>query len=156
MKNIILLAALVSGILMTGCNKKDSKCQTITDTAPASEVNALDLYISNNKIEASKDSRGFYYRIENAGNSQHPDVCSQVIVNYKGTLTTGATFDQASNITFTLSGLIKGWQAGIPMVGQGGRIVLYLPPYFGYGSSPAGNIPANSILIFYIDLVKVY
>ncbi len=156
MKNIILFAALVGAIFLTGCSKKDSGCEAITDTAPASEVAALEQFITSNKVEAAKDARGFYYRIENPGNAKHPNPCSQVIVNYKGTLTTGVAFDQANNITFSLTGLIKGWQAGIPLIGEGGRVVLYLPPSFGYGSSQVSGIPANSILIFTIDLTKVY
>ncbi|WP_118974111.1 FKBP-type peptidyl-prolyl cis-trans isomerase [Taibaiella koreensis] len=155
MKNIILLAAIVGGIFIAGCSKKDTSCQAITATAPATEVAALEQFISSNKVEATKDSRGFYYRIENQGSSKHPDACSQVTVNYKGTLTTGAIFDQNNNMPFDLTGLIKGWQAGIPLIGEGGRVVLYLPPSFGYGSSQVAGIPANSILIFSIDLVKV-
>jgi FKBP-type peptidyl-prolyl cis-trans isomerase FkpA len=54
-----------------------------------------------------------------------------------------------------LNNLIVGWVNGIPYVKPGGKIRLYIPPSLGYGSAANGPIPANSILIFEIDLVAV-
>ena len=155
MRNYILIIALIAGFSFAGCNKKDSSCSETIDAAPASEVVALEQYITANNIDAKKDDRGFYYKIDAVGTGEHPDLCSDIIVNYKGWLTTGAVFDQNDNQSFQLKGLIKGWQAGIPLIAQGGKVTLYLPPTLGYGSSSTGTIPANSILIFSIDLVKI-
>jgi len=157
MKNIILvLGVLICCGLFAGCSKKDESCNPGFDAAPASEVEALETYLSSNKIEATKDPHGFYYKIEAAGTSTRPDACSEVSVNYKGTLTNGTVFDQKSDARFQLKGLISGWQMGIPLIGNGGKITLYLPPTFAYGDKASGGIPANSILIFSIDLIKVY
>lgn len=156
MKNIILILTIITSCAVwIGCSKKDESCNPIIE-APASEVAALEQYLTTNKIEATKDSHGFYYRIDAAGTGTHPDACSEVSVNYKGMLTNGTIFDQANEVRFQLKGLIEGWQAGIPLIGKGGKITLYLPPSLGYGSSANNGIPANSILIFSIDLIKVY
>lgn len=156
MKNFILIFAIITTCAVwVGCSKKDASCDPEI-SAPASEVEALEQYLTTNKIEATRDSRGFYYRIDAPGTGTHPDACSEVSVNYKGTLTNGTIFDQASEVKFQLKGLIEGWQAGIPLIGKGGKITLYLPPSLGYGSSANNGIPANSILIFSIDLIKVY
>ncbi|HAD33478.1 MAG TPA: FKBP-type peptidylprolyl isomerase, partial [Chitinophagaceae bacterium] len=58
-----------------------------------------------------------------------------------------------NGVSFGLDGLIVGWQEGIPLIGAGGKIKLYLPPSLAYGSNANGNIPANSSLIFDIDLL---
>lgn len=154
-KSIVVVLLLAAGFAWAGCSKKE-KCSEAVESAPENEVRVLEKFLSDNQIEATKDAHGFYYRIEAAGTGDHPGACAQVLVNYKGTLTTGAVFDQGSNVQFDLGGLIPGWKAGLPLVGKGGRIVLYLPPTLGYGSRETGNIPANSILIFSIDLIKVY
>lgn len=75
-----------------------------------------------------------------------------------GKLTNGTIFDQTQgNNTYSnyLTSLIKGWTNGVPYIKTGGRIILYIPPTLGYGSQANGPIPANSILIFDIDLINV-
>ena len=154
MKNIVFAIAVMF-FALTGC-KKEETCDDIIDAAPASEVEALHKYILDNKIDAEKHEKGFYYKIQTPGTGNHPTACSDINVNYKGELTNGTVFDQSNDVDFKLGGLIKGWKAGIPLIAQGGKITLYLPPSMGYGSKGTGGIPGNAILIFSIDLVKVY
>ena len=84
-----------------------------------------------------------------------PTVSSNVTVNYTGKLTNGNTFDSGKGVSFGLNQLITGWQYGIPLIAPGGSITLYLPPSLAYGSRATVDIPANSVLIFTIDLVRV-
>lgn len=150
----ILFAGL---FLTTGCQpNKDADCTptTVTTKAPDTEIAALKQYIDTQKITATFDPRGFYYNIQSPGSGDKPTVCSTVTVNYAGKLTTGQTFDSGSGVRFGLSQLIVGWQEGIPLVAAGGSVTLYLPPSLAYGSQEQQGIPANSILVFQIDLVK--
>jgi peptidylprolyl isomerase len=81
-----------------------------------------------------------------------------VDVHYLGVeFESGAEFDSSwgrgQSISFPLSGLIKGWQEGIPGMRVGGRRELIIPPSLGYG--PSGSppkIPGNATLEFVIDL----
>ncbi|MEY3008872.1 MAG: hypothetical protein RL464_537 [Actinomycetota bacterium] len=58
--------------------------------------------------------------------------------------------------TFPLSGVILGWQQGIPGMKEGGRRLLVIPPDLGYGESGAGaSIAPNETLIFVVDLISV-
>jgi FKBP-type peptidyl-prolyl cis-trans isomerase FkpA len=152
MKKLVpLLFALI--ILFSQCNKKDT-CPNPTTTAPESEVTALETYLTTNNITATKDSRGFYYSISSPGGSSKPDNCATVSVKYKGLLTSGTVFDQSTTaVSFPLANLITGWQEGIPLIGITGKIRLYLPPSLGYGSKGSTGIPANSILIFDVELI---
>ena len=149
------IVILLSVIAFASCKKDDNRdCSPVTIAAPSSEVETLRAYLTSNSITPTEDSRGFFYTINTAGNTK-PTVCNTVTVNYVGKLTNGTQFDAASNVTFALSRLVVGWQEGIPLIGTGGSITLYLPPSLGYGSVDYGDIPANSILIFNIDLGAV-
>ncbi|MCW3112598.1 MAG: FKBP-type peptidylprolyl isomerase [Segetibacter sp.] len=147
----ILCFMFVVAITIAGCSKKDD-CPSVNVSAPASEVANLKAYLDANNISATADPRGFFYTIKASGSGDKPTPCQTVTVNYVGKLTNGQTFDSNTNISFPLSNLITGWQEGIPLIGAGGSIDLYLPPSLAYGSRAQGGIPANSNLIFTIDL----
>jgi peptidylprolyl isomerase len=87
---------------------------------------------------------------------------STVTVQYVGVLYKGGKqFDAswahagAQPITGPLSGFIPGWQQGIPGMRVGGRRELIIPPSLAYGSAARSGIPANSTLVFVIDLHAV-
>lgn len=146
--------------LLAACSKSNNSSCTYTTTtakAPAAEVTALKAWLDANSLTYSEDPSGICYKITTAGSGAVPNVCSDVTVKYVGKTTTSSTpFDQnLSGTTFTLGGLIPGWQIGIPLIKKGGSIILYIPPSLGYGSVANGPIPANSYLIFTIDLVNV-
>ncbi|GAB3883597.1 FKBP-type peptidyl-prolyl cis-trans isomerase [Spirosoma agri] len=151
-------ALLIGAILASSCQQADQTPCTatiVTTKAPSEEVATLKQFIDAGKLAATFDERGFYYTIQSPGSGTKPTVCSNVTVNYTGKLTNGTTFDSGTGISFGLNQLIVGWQEGIPLVAPGGSITLYLPPSLAYGPQEQNNIPANSILIFQIDLVKV-
>ena len=86
-----------------------------------------------------------------------------VTVNYVGSLTNGTVFDASANhgtsgFTFTLGAgqVIPGWDQGIVGMKEGGKRKLVIPPSLAYGNQAVGNvIPANSTLVFEVELVKV-
>jgi peptidylprolyl isomerase len=84
---------------------------------------------------------------------------STVSVQYVGELYKGGKqFDASWNdgsgqpVSLPLSGVIKGWQQGIAGMKVGGRRELIIPPTLGYGSTAQSKIPANSTLVFVVDL----
>ncbi len=84
-----------------------------------------------------------------------------VTVHYTGALCKNGIIFQSSHdmgrtITFPLSGVIAGWTQGVPGMKVGGTRRLVIPADMAYGaSSPAPNIPANSDLVFDIELVAI-
>ena len=86
-----------------------------------------------------------------------------VTVNYVGSLTTGVVFDASANhgttgFTFNLGAgqVIKGWDQGIVGMKEGGKRILIIPASLAYGSQAVGGvIPANSTLIFEVQLLSV-
>lgn len=85
---------------------------------------------------------------------------SSVTAHYTGALVKDGTIFQSSKDTgqpFTskLSGLIKGWQQGIPGMKAGGTRRLIIPADLAYGAQAQQGIPANSPLVFDIELLSV-
>ena len=86
-----------------------------------------------------------------------------VTVNYVGALTNGTVFDASANhgsggFTFNLGTgqVIKGWDEGIVGMKVGGKRTLVIPAALAYGSQAVGDaIPANSDLVFQVELMKV-
>lgn len=84
-----------------------------------------------------------------------------ITAHYTGALCKNGVIFQSSHdfgkaITFGLNQVIKGWTDGVPGMKVGGTRRLIIPSEQAYGSaSPAPNIPANSDLVFDIDLVAI-
>jgi peptidylprolyl isomerase len=84
---------------------------------------------------------------------------AKVKVHYTGWLTDGTIFDSSVGRKepeeFPLNRLIKGWQEGVPGMKVGGVRRLKIPPELGYGEKERDKIPANSTLVFEIELLEV-
>jgi FKBP-type peptidyl-prolyl cis-trans isomerase len=95
-----------------------------------------------------------------------------IAVAYTGVLPNGTIFDStqshggvplelvvAEDGSLHLSdgggGLITGWSLGMAGMKQGGVRLLAIPPDLGYGPNAMGPIPANSTLVFQVELVSV-
>jgi FKBP-type peptidyl-prolyl cis-trans isomerase len=80
-------------------------------------------------------------------------------VHYTGWLTDGEIFDSSvvrkKPIEFELTDLIQGWKDGIPGMKVGGVRRLKIPPELGYGKKELPGIPANSTLVFEIELLEM-
>jgi len=87
-----------------------------------------------------------------------PDKNSVVTVFYKGTLLDGKVFDQnigKDPIEFPLNAVIPGWSEGVSLMQKGAKYRFWIPPKLGYGDRAVGQIPANSVLVFEVELVDV-
>ena len=90
---------------------------------------------------------------------------NQVTVNYIGALTDGTIFDSNINskfgheqpFPFTVGAgqVIKGWDEGLIGMKVGGTRELIISPNLGYGDNEVGPIPANSTLVFQVQLLSV-
>ena len=120
------------------------------------DVDAIDKYLADNSITAVSDPSGLRYTITNAGDAARPCLEKRILVTYSGKLmSNGTVFDSNTDgLVFNLGGLILGWQIGLLKLGRGGKMTMYIPSVYGYGSqgSPP-KIPANSNLIFEVTLV---
>ncbi len=146
----ILLFSLLA-VFFFACKKKKTISQAETDE------NIINKYISDNKLNGLATGSGLHYVIASQGASVQPTASSTVTVKYDGFLIDGTLFDQSTGTgaTFALTNVIKGWQEGILLFKKGGKGTLLIPSALGYGDQSTGKIPANSVLVFNIELVNV-
>lgn len=146
------LSALIILFSIVSCGE-DDPIEPI-DYDKQNEQEILD-YITKNNLDATRSSTGLYYVIEKEGTGEHPNVNSDVTVNYYGYYTNEKVFDQNDNITFNLQQVISGWTEGITYFKKGGSGILLVPSKLGYGYDDYRGIPGGSVLIFDIDLLDV-
>lgn len=138
-------------ILFSCCDKTLSPEEQLQE-----DIRIIKQYLADNNLTADSTTNGLHYIITQEGTGGHPSLQSTVTVKYKGYLTDGSVFDQTSGsktAKFNLSGLIEGWQIGIPLLKKGGKGTFLLPSAIGYGPGGSSSIPPNSVLIFEIELV---
>ncbi|PHM38918.1 FKBP-type peptidyl-prolyl cis-trans isomerase [Xenorhabdus mauleonii] len=106
-----------------------------------------------------KTKTGLLYKIEKEGTGKEPKPSDTVVVNYKGTLIDGQVFDNSFDrkepLSIRLDSVIPGWIEGLQHVKKGGKITLVIPPELAYGQASVPQIPANSTLIFNIELLDI-
>lgn len=82
-----------------------------------------------------------------------------VSVHYTGRLINGRVFDDTRRTSipaaFRLKDVITGWQIALPRMVPGDRWEICIPAAAGYGACKAGDIPANSTLIFDVELLSI-
>lgn len=121
-------------------------------------------FMAKNKTKDSVQvtDSGLQYKVINAGNEAIMAMPEDTVeVHYTGALLDGTVFDSSiergETAKFPLNAVIKGWTEGLQLVGEGGKIKLWIPYELGYGSRAMGaNLPAYSTLVFDVDLIKVY
>lgn len=102
---------------------------------------------------------GLQYQVIAEGKGKSPGLEDTVKAHYTGTLINGQKFDSSYDrgqpAEFPVSGVIKGWTEALQMMKPGGKMKLWIPADLGYGPSARPGIPANSVLVFDVELVEV-
>lgn len=100
---------------------------------------------------------GLQYEVVEEGKGAGPKDTDWVKVNYKGTFIDGKVFDESKGqpAEFPVNGIIKGWSEALKMMKPGAKWKLTIPADLAYGASGTGPIPANSVLLFDVELVDV-
>lgn len=154
-RHLYLLLFSLFVICLSSCKKND-----VTSEQAAIDDAKIQAYIKANNITVTKDPSGIYYQVIKAGPdtnpSSYPIAKSTIQVSSTGKLLNGTTFNQHTVQDFLLSSTIKGWQIGIPHINTKGRLLLIVPSALGYGATVQNNAPANSVLVFTIDLIGFY
>ncbi len=102
---------------------------------------------------------GVYVRDLTVGDGADVVENKVISVRYQGWLTDGTRFDHnlAPRAVFQLvlgqRRVIAGWEQGLVGMKVGGKRLLVIPPSLGYGNQANGPIPANSVLVFEVEVV---
>lgn len=116
-----------------------------------------DAFAKEKDVQTS--STGLLYKVEKEGTGDAPKDSDTVVVNYKGTLIDGKEFDNSFTrgepLSFRLDGVIPGWTEGLKHMKKGGKIKLVIPPELAYGKTGVPGIPAESTLVFDVELLDI-
>ena len=155
MRRSVFLSATLLALTMAACGgTTDPSGASIESTTFAASLNV-------NLAAMTKTATGLYYRDLTAGTGTVATAGKTVKVHYQGWLPNGTKFDQnlapTTPFAFTLGSgqVVAGFDEGITGMKVGGVRQIIIPPALGYGSRATGPIPANSILVFSIELVAV-
>ncbi len=104
---------------------------------------------------------GLVYVETQAGTGARPVDGKKVKVHYTGKLLDGTVFDssvergQPFEFAIGRRAVIEGWDAGIPLMSEGAKGILFIPSRLGYKDRGAGNsIPPNATLVFDVELIE--
>lgn len=103
---------------------------------------------------------GLKYRDLKVGDGPACPEGATPIMDYTGWLVSGgqpfdSSFNRGEPLDMPLADLIKGWQQGVPGMKVGGIRKLVIPPDLGYGGQDRPKIPANSTLVFEVELLGI-
>jgi len=149
MNRTILVLSLSFIFLLTACNTTQTMDETSTTEDVTTEVTSEDT-VTELIIEDTI-----------VGEGEEAKAGDKLSVHYVGTLEDGTQFDSSRDrgtpFEFTLGAgyVIEGWDVGMEGMKVGGVRMLTIPAEMGYGSSSIGSIPANSTLIFEVELLDI-
>ena len=106
-----------------------------------------------------KSDSGLFYEIIEAGDETRANDSDSVTLHYHGSLIDGTVFDSSVErgepATFGVANVVPGFSEGVKLIGNGGKVKLYIPPALGYRDRPTGSIPPNSTLIFEVEMISI-
>lgn len=154
--------------MMNKCNKFNSILFKLLFTALLfSCKNTKQTIVNNNTMPQTQEDiilttpSGVTIKLTKKGDGLKPSTGDKITVHYKGRLTDGTVFDSSYDrnqpFSFTLGTgqVIQGWDDAFAMMQTGDQAEIIIPPALGYGSHANGKIPANSTLIFNVELISV-
>ena len=166
--------ALLAGAMLVACGGGQSPdTQAGGDAAPVAETSRTapvfnrfpygpdSALIPLDSTKLRSNPSGLKYVIIEEGVGNVPKPGQKVIAQYHGILTDGAKFDssydrgQPFEFSLAQGQVIRGWDEAFAMFKVGTKAIIIVPPDLGYGDRNMGNIPPNSTLIFYVELLGV-
>ncbi|MDH7974511.1 FKBP-type peptidyl-prolyl cis-trans isomerase [Sphingomonas sp. AR_OL41] len=98
---------------------------------------------------------GLQYKVLKPGaGAAKPTDADVVLVNYEGKLENGTTFDASPQPTpMPVKGVVPGFSEALKLMPKGAKYRVWIPPVLGYGDKVTGPIPANSVLVFDLEML---
>lgn len=121
----------------------------------------IDDYLKKKSIQAQKTESGIRYVVNKEGKGKQIERGTVVLVRYTGYLLDGRIFDSNTDkkepfqVVVGSGQVIAGWDEILKSMTLGSNFTVYLPSLFGYGDRNLPGIPADSVLIFEIEVVKI-
>lgn len=143
---------LAGALLPAGCASAPVAMPAEVEFAPSLNVNLSMM---------ERLPSGVYMRDLREGSGAPARSGSQVAVHFVGWLPDGTQFDglappsMPAEFRLGAGEVIRGWDAGLMGMREGGQRMLVVPSSHGYGARRTGTVPPNSVLVFVVELQRV-
>ena len=150
--SLLLASSLFIGAC--GSSKESSSNSSETKRSLPSELAKYSDY--------EQSETGLLWKDIKVGTGSSPMKGQKISVHYHGTLLNGIVFDSSIErdkpieFSFGTGQVIKGWDEGLASMKEGGKRILVIPADLAYGSKERGKIPANSTLVFEVELIRTF
>lgn len=139
---------------------QESAMKKQTEMAEENKKKGTEFLEKNKSAEGVKTTpSGLQYIVMTEGTGKTPSKNDTVKAHYKGVLMDGTQFDSSYErgqpAEFPVQGVIPGWSEALQMMKVGSKYKLFIPPELAYGASGRPGIPANSVLIFEVELLDI-
>jgi len=155
---LVYLIFFIGAAFLSGCSL-DSPSGPTFDEQLKKDKEIINTYIVSKGVNAPTDPDGYgvRYSFTSIGTGIAPTPDDSIKVNYTLKLLPSETQIEKTTTPYQslLAKTIAGWQIGLPLIKEGSKANLYIPSGWAYGPAAYGSIPANSNLIFEIELIKV-
>ncbi|HEY8402189.1 MAG TPA: FKBP-type peptidyl-prolyl cis-trans isomerase [Cytophagaceae bacterium] len=116
-------------------------------------------YLDKNNIRAKKTINGIYYVVHKKGDGMSIQPGDSVNIHYTGKLMDGTVFDSSKDrgplpVNVGMGEVIRGWDEGLMYLNKGDKATIYIPSALAYGPYEQPGIPANSTLVFDIEIMN--
>ena len=148
--------------VLQGLDEKLNEKRQSQATALAEKALAVSSeFLETNKVKEGvvTTESGLQYEVMTPGTGDKPVAEDTVEVHYVGTLTDGTEFDSSvargEPAKFPLNRVIPGWTEGVQLMPVGAKYKFVIPANLAYGERDTGTIPANSTLVFEVELLSI-
>ena len=113
--------------------------QTMAEKAAEENKVKGETFLAENKTKSGviTTESGLQYKVITEGTGEKPNAEDNVTVHYNGTFMDGTVFDSSYErgepVTFTLSGVIRGWTEGLQLMQVGSKYIFWIPTELAYG-----------------------
>lgn len=140
--------------------QKRAEARVLAMTEEASKAGKKFLEDNAKREGVITTASGLQYEVVTKGDGAQPSATDVVSVHYEGALIDGKVFDSSikrgSPIDLPVSGVIPGWVEALQLMHVGEKVKLFIPSELAYGAqSPSPEIPANSVLVFDLELLSI-
>jgi len=114
------------------------------------------VFLKKNRADKTvvETASGLQYKVLTAGKGAKPADTDVALVNYEGKLIDGTTFDKSQQPTpMKVNEVVPGFSEALKLMQKGGKYRFWIKPSLGYGEKTTGPIPANSVLVFDVELL---
>jgi hypothetical protein len=152
-------AIMAAGLLLATLGLSTGSAAFAGQKAPAAPAaDPTVTFLAGNRLHDKsviQTASGLQYKVLTPGDGgAKPTDADVALVNYEGKLTDGTTFDKSVQPTpMPITAVVPGFSEALKLMAKGAKYRFWIPPSLGYGAEASGPIPANSVLVFDVEML---